>query len=580
MKFLLVAINAKYIHSNPAVYSLCKYATQQVPELEETIEIAEYTINNSMDSILSDLYKLRPDVIGISCYIWNWNMVKDIVREIKKLLPDIIIWLGGPEVTYNPENVFSEVPDADGIMIGEGEGTFLDIMKMYSGIDAGPINAIRGICYRKGGKILRTEPREQLNLTELPFLYNNPEDFNNRIIYYESSRGCPFRCSYCLSSIDKTVRLRDTEVVKRELQHFLDNKVTQVKFVDRTFNCNHNHAMEIWKYISEHDTGITNFHFEIEADLLTDEEIELLNILRPGAVQMEIGVQSTNDATLKEIRRYASVDKIRESVAKLQRGQNIHIHLDLIAGLPYETLDIFKKSFNDVFTMKPEQLQLGFLKVLKGSHMYDMAKEYGLVYKSLPPYEVLYTKWLSYEDVIILKKVEEMVEIYYNSNQYRHVLPVLLSKFPDAFTMFYELAKFYDRKGYCINTPSRSGKYEALLDFADEVCMGEHDIFTELMTFDLYAREKMKSRSGFMNDITKQYEVIRTFFEDEENIVKYLPDYARYHSKQIMKMTHAEIFHYSVWDEQVREVEPTLVVFDYKIRNPLTGEIKFFLISL
>ena len=328
------------------------------------------------------------------------------------------------------------------------------------------------------------------------------------------------------------------------------------------------------------DNGITNFHFEIEADLLTDEEIELLNILRPGAVQMEIGVQSTNDATLKEIRRYASVDKIRESVAKLQRGQNIHIHLDLIAGLPYETLDIFKKSFNDVFTMKPEQLQLGFLKVLKGSHMYDMAKEYGLVYKSLPPYEVLYTKWLSYEDVIILKKVEEMVEIYYNSNQYRHVLPVLLSKFPDAFTMFYELAKFYDRKGYCINTPSRSGKYEALLDFADEVCMGEHDIFTELMTFDLYAREKMKSRSGFMNDITKQYKVIRTFFEDEDNIVKYLPDYARYHSKQIMKMTHAEIFHYSVWDEQVREVEPTLVVFDYKIRNPLTGEIKFFLISL
>ncbi|MBQ9123402.1 MAG: B12-binding domain-containing radical SAM protein, partial [Lachnospiraceae bacterium] len=423
MKFLLTAVNAKYIHSNPAVYSLRGYVGE---ELSQNVEIAEYTINQNISDILGDIYKKKPDVIGFSCYIWNWTIIQQLVVEIHKLLPNMPIWLGGPEVSFEGKELMERYPMVTGIMVGEGEETFRQLLVYYVNqeemegkgflsdhLEVGGLNQISGLMLPTGA----TSARALTDLSKVPFLYQDLQPFENRIVYYESSRGCPFRCSYCLSSIDKTVRLRDVEMVKKELQFFLNQKVPQVKFIDRTFNCNHDHAVAIWKYILEHDNGVTNFHFEIAADLLREEEIALLAQMRPGLVQLEIGVQTTNPKTLEEIKRVMNIDHLEQVVKDLKEGNNIHLHLDLIAGLPYEDYESFGKSFNRVYGMKPEQLQLGFLKVLKGSYMEEMAKEYGLIYGSQPPYEVLYTKCLSYDHVLKLKRIEEMVELYYNSNQ-------------------------------------------------------------------------------------------------------------------------------------------------------------------
>ncbi len=411
MKFLLTAINSKFIHSNPAIYSLKSFAGE---EYKADVEIAEYTINHRLEQILADIYYRKPDVIGISCYIWNISMVHALLVELHKIFPKLPIWLGGPEVSYDAKDLLEQYPFLTGIMLGEGEESFLDLLKYYKGEEGIRLEEIHGLCLQSG----KTPKRNLTNLTSLPFLYEEMSAFQHRIIYYESSRGCPFSCSYCLSSIDKSVRLRDSELVKKELLFFLSQKLPQVKFIDRTFNCNRKHAMDIWNTISEHDNGITNFHFEIAADILSTEEISLLQSMRPGLVQLEIGVQTTNETTLNEIRRSMDMTKLKQNIKAIQKANNVHIHLDLIAGLPFEGYDSFKASFLEVYDMKPEQLQLGFLKVLKGSYMHTMAKEYGLVYQDQAPYEVLFTKWLSYEELLRLKQVEEMVEIYYNSNQY------------------------------------------------------------------------------------------------------------------------------------------------------------------
>lgn len=441
MRFLLTAVNAKYIHSNPAVYSLQAYACQEDPTLKEQIFVAEYTINQQMEDVLADLYEHRPDVIGFSCYIWNIPYIEKLVRELKKLLPQVQIWLGGPEVSFDAEKVMEEYPQLTGIMLGEGEQTFLELAQHYRSGESGEeaLSRIAGLAIRKNGKVILTGPRVLTDLSVIPFLYDDLKKFENKILYYESSRGCPFRCSYCLSSIDKKVRLRDLSIVKRELQFFLDQKVAQVKFVDRTFNCNKKHAMEIWEYLLTHDNGITNFHFEIAADILDEEQIRLLNQFRPGAVQLEIGVQSTNEETIREIDRHMDVGLLRQIVQKIHAGHNIHIHLDLIAGLPLEGYTSFGHSFDDVYAMEPEQLQLGFLKVLKGSKMHDNCEKYGLVYLDEPPYEVLYTSWLSYEEVRRLKQIEEMVELYYNSNQFVTTLKLLVPQFASPFAFLKSL---------------------------------------------------------------------------------------------------------------------------------------------
>ena len=571
MKFLLVAVNAKYIHSNPAVYSLKRFAG----EYTDAVEIAEYTINNRMEDILEDIYRRKPDAIGFSCYIWNIGMVEKLMGELHKLLPQLPVFLGGPEVTYDADKLLRKYPYLTGIFIGEGEATFAQVVKYYVKKNPESLEDIPGLMLRSG----MTPERKPLNLTDVPFLYDDMAPFTNRIIYYETQRGCPFRCSYCLSSIDKTVRFRDIEVVKKELAFFLEKKVKQVKFVDRTFNCNHDHAMAVWQYLYEHDNGVTNFHFEIAGDILREDEIALVAKMRPGLVQFEIGVQSTNTDTLREIRRVMDIGKLKQVVAALKAAHNVHIHLDLIAGLPYEDYDSFARSFDDVYAMEPEQLQLGFLKVLKGSYMAEMAESYGLVYTDYAPYEVLYTNWLSFTEICRLKRIEEMVEIYYNSGQFAHSLPVMIADFGQGAFAFYEaLAAFYEEQGFFVETPSRIYRYQALLSFAKTIHPEHQELYKELLLFDLYVRENLKSRPDFAPDLHELQPVIHAFYKKEESERRYLPHLSEIPAPQLSRMTHLEPFSYSVWATDVSEVkrlpEQAFLLFDYDHRDPLTREAK------
>lgn len=583
MQFLLTAVNAKYIHSNPAVYSLKAYAGSQ---LQPYIALAQYTINQKTEEILGDLYKRHPDVIGFSCYIWNIDMIQELLWEIPKVLPDTDIWLGGPEVSYDGEILIKKLPMIKGIMVGEGEETFKELLTYYTSKkrketkgdsqkdeDDSELEKIQGLVLRQGS----TGERPLTDINALPFLYEDLQDFSHKIIYYETSRGCPFRCSYCLSSIDKKVRLRNPDIVKKELAFFLEQKVPQVKLIDRTFNCNHSHAMEIWKYIKEHDNGVTNFHFEIAADLINEEELLLLKGMRPGLMQMEIGVQTTNRKTLKEINRSTDLKHVAEVVKRIREYRNIHLHLDLIAGLPYEDYESFQNSFNDVYAMKPEQLQLGFLKVLKGTKIWEKSREYGIAYGKRPPYEVLYTKWISYEEILKLKQMEEMVELYYNSGQFTHTLPVLENMFESPFALFRSLAAFYEEKGYFLNSPARSYRYQVILAFAASIAPEKEELYRELLTFDYYLRENAKNRPDFCRDLSLYRDSIWDFYRKEEEKPEILAEYKEYHARQTIKMTHMEAFFYPVWEKErekitVRRSKPALVIFDYKKRDALTKE--------
>lgn len=588
MKFLLVAVNAKYIHSNPAIYSLRAFAGKVAAK---KVELAEYTINQSMQEILADIYARNPDAVGFSCYIWNWALIRELLAELPKLLPRTDIWLGGPEVTYDADQIMKVYPQLTGIMVGEGEASFRDLMEYYLDKETGSVQEklqkIPGLCLRTG----YTAAREPVDMSGIPFLYEDLAPFENRIIYYETSRGCPYRCSYCLSSVEKRVRIRDINVVKRELQFFLDRRVKQVKLVDRTFNCAHEHAMAVWRYIKENDNGVTNFHFEISADILREDEIELLCSLRPGQVQLEIGVQSVNPDTLQAIQRAMNVERLENIVNAIRREQNMHLHLDLIAGLPYEGYASFGESFDRVYAMRPDQLQLGFLKVLKGSPLWERAEEFGIRYLDSPPYEVLYTGWLSYEEVRKLKAVEEMVELYYNSGQFTRTLPFLERAFETPFAMYECLAAFYGEKGYFTNSPARAYRYQVLLDFAEKWDGARLPIYRELLTLDLYLRENVKSRPEFAADISVCGEHIRHFYQAEETRRRYLPGYEGWDWKQLSRMTHLEPFRYPVWDEAfLRESAASCVpeshavagyiLFDYHCRNPLNAEAATQYISL
>lgn len=539
MKILLAACNAKYIHSNLAVYDLKAYSS----DYDEHVILREYTINQPKDEILKDIYSSGADVVCFSCYIWNISFVRELIRDLVKILPKTAFWVGGPEVSYDAEKFLTEMPEMTGVMVGEGEKTFHDLLEFYiDGKDS--LEEISGIAYRTGDKIIHNGWRELMDLSAIPFVYEHLEKFENRIIYYESSRGCPFSCSYCLSSIDKKLRFRDLELVKKELQFFLDHRVPQVKFVDRTFNCKHEHAMTIWKYILEHDNGVTNFHFEISADLLREEEMELMSQMRPGLIQLEIGVQSTNPETIRAIHRHMDLKKLEHCVNRVHSFRNIHQHLDLIAGLPYEDYDTFHQSFNDVYRMKPDQLQLGFLKVLKGSLMQKEAEVYGIVYKEKEPYEVLSTNWLTYGEVLKLKMVESMVEVYYNSGQFWHTLEYLVPFEKDAFTFYEKLGSFYEKKGYSEISHSRMRRYEILLEYLQEETDVPTEVAAQKMLYDLYLREKLKKRPVFAPD-QKQYETA-------------VWNYRK--NNQVSKTAHIEVFE-----------NGTVILFDYEKRDPLSN---------
>ena len=487
MKILLAAVNAKYIHSNLAVYSIRANAG----EYRDQIELGEYTINQYVEEILQDIYKKKPDLIAFSCYIWNIRQIRELVRELRKVLPEVPIWLGGPESSYDAKGLLENYPEVTGVLVGEGEESFYELLKYYDG-KISDLCAVPGIAYREGEEIICKPYALIKDFSSLKFAYDGFEDFEHKIIYYESSRGCPFSCSYCLSSIDMSVRFRNLDLVKKELQTFIDAKVPQVKFVDRTFNCKVSHAMEIWTYLHEHDNGVTNFHFEVAADLLTEEEMNLFAKMRKDLIQLEIGVQSTNEETICEIRRKMDFEKVAGLVCRVKQLGNIHQHLDLIAGLPNEDYESFGKSFDDVFALRPEQLQLGFLKVLKGSYMYENRAAYGLVYRSEPPYEVLSTNWVSYDEMIRLKGIEQMVELYYNSHQYDKTLEEVFRVEKSAFTFFESLGDDYRAKGYHLMNHSRKEKYYILKDFLDRRYPEKSEYYWELLKTEFNSREVRK----------------------------------------------------------------------------------------
>ena len=596
MKFLLAAINAKYIHSNPGVYSLRAFARTKIPGAD--IEIGEYTINHQMDLILQDIYRRKPDFIGFSCYIWNISYVMEIVRDVKKVLPEVEIWLGGPEVSYDAKKVLTRELDVRGVMRGEGELTFTELVQAYlkreelcaASLD---LDHIPGITYRaESGEVVEHGPQRLLSLDEIPFYYDDMAGFENRIVYYESSRGCPFSCSYCLSSIDKTVRFRSLDLVLPELQFFLDHKVPQVKFVDRTFNCKRDHTLGVWRYLVEHDNGITNFHFEVSADIFDEEELELIGKMRPGLIQLEIGVQSTNPDTIKEIHRHMDLVKLKQAVDRVYDYRNTHQHLDLIAGLPYENYESFMRSFDDVYRMRPDQLQMGFLKVLKGSYMEEQVAAYDLKYRGIPPYEVLSTKWLPYSDVIRLKGVEDMVEVYYNSGQFPATMKLLEKKFAWPSEIFTSLAEYYEKNGLTGISHSRLARYEILYRFLEEkeakveqstpesenpaeteqkigVKAAETAVkptlsdFRDSLMYDIYVRENTKSRPSFASDQSPYKKEVREFFMAEEENPQWLTDYVGFDSKQMAKMAHLEHME-----------DGNFVLFDYKKRDSLSGNAR------
>ena len=577
MKILLVAVNAKYIHSNPAVHSLKACAG----EYEDCVEIAEYTINQQPSYIMREIYRRRPDVIAFSCYIWNRGIMDAVLPDLHKLLPHADFWAGGPEVSHDAAGAIGRWR-LRGVITGPGETAFARMAAAYGTGTAEELPAVLD------GNRMRPK------LDQLPFWYKNMEDFAYRIIYYESSRGCPFSCSYCLSSIDRSMDFRSIDRVCRELDFFLEKKVPQVKFVDRTFNCRKEHALPILRHILAHDNGETNFHFEIAADLLDEDYFAVMEKLRPGAVQLEIGVQSTCPETIEEIHRRMDFHKVAAVVRRISSWRNIHIHLDLIAGLPFEDLQRFRISFDDVYSLRPQQLQLGFLKVLKGSDMERLAPGYDLIYADQPPYEVLSTRWLSYEDLCRLKQIEETVELYYNSGQFAHTLEFMLSRFHGPYAMYESLAAWFDRHALFGVQSSRIRKYEILLEWGIACILGEpqtpplsgqtgtggqirSDVpsikdeadsqisrLKEVLLYDLYLREHMKNRPAFAPSQEPWKEVIHDALHRESLEHTRFPELADCNYRELTKRLHGEVFTH-IFDE------PTLVLFGYERRDPLTN---------
>lgn len=539
--------NAKYVHSNLAIRSLYAYTGSY----DGALGLYECTINQNKDEILKDIYRCAPQILCVSCYIWNLSFMEELLADLNTLLPDTVIWAGGPEVTYDAEAFLQRNREITGVMVGEGEEIFACLMQHYLR-QTKPLEEIRGITYRTAQGIRNNPPMPPISLDDIPFVYQPSDVRAHKMLYYEVSRGCPFSCSYCLSSVEAGVRFRDLALVKKELSFFLEQKAEQIKFVDRTFNCNPKYAASVWEFICAHDNCVTNFHFEVAADLLTEREIAILQRMRPGLVQLEIGVQSTNPQTIEAIRRKMDFAQVSKVVTALAAAHNIHQHLDLIAGLPYEGYESFQRSFNEVYALQPSQLQMGFLKVLKGSAMHSQAQQFRCHYKHREPYEVLATRWLTYDEILRLKQVESMLEIYYNSGQFSASLRVLLPDFASPFAFYEALGEFYEARGYASISHSRLRRYEILLEFAGDRQLPQEPL-TEAMTIDLYARERLKSRPAWMQDNSRFWPQVREYLS----------------RNGYPKATHVE-----------EMSQGQAVLFDYRTRDPLTHNVYIEEISL
>lgn len=586
MKYLLCAVNAKYIHTNLAVYCLEAYAKAHGSDACSCaeIEVCEYTINHHMDQLIQALSQARPDVLVFSCYIWNISIIKELAGEMKKILPGLRIWAGGPEVSYDGAIFLRDNPQVDLVMQGEGEVLFTSLLQLYEEAgDQADLGGLQGLVYRKEGKIIDQGMAPFVDLDQVPFVYKDFGLFKNKILYYETSRGCPFCCSYCLSSVDEKVRFRSLKLVEKELEAFLEAGVPQVKFVDRTFNCNKNHAMAIWTYIKDHDRGLTNFHFEIGGDLLDEDSLALFEQMRPGLIQLEIGVQSTNPETLTAIRRRMDLGQIFSHVDRIHNMGNIHQHLDLIAGLPYEDYDRFGKSFDDLYAHKPDQLQLGFLKVLKGTYMKEKVQDYGLLYRDGAPYEVLASRWMSYEDILRLKGVEELTEDYYNSGQFHCTLAYVIPAFSGPFAFFQAFSLYYRGRGCHLRSHSRLAKYEILRDFLGETGL-DLPWLDQFLVMDLYLREKAKARPAWATGQEDHRAFFKSMYRDHGDLLfPGLTAAGNYDSKKMAGRSHMELFDIDVKGfletGKIRQGS-FCCLFDYQDRDPLSYNARLVCLDL
>ncbi len=462
MKILLTTLNSKYVHSNLAL----KYLYASAEKSRNAIDIQEFTINNEEDYILTELLRKSYDVICFSCYIWNVDRTLCLAETLKKARPEIKILLGGPEVSYDVIPFMSQHKFIDFIISGEGEAPFSELAEALIE-DTREFEKIRGLTYRSEGKIFVNPPAPPLQFESVPFPYLSLVCEEDKIMYYESARGCPFQCSYCLSSVDRKVRSLSMERVKSDLSYFIYKKVKQVKFIDRTFNWDKRRCFEIMKYLIVSDNGETNFHFEMCGELFDEELLQLLSTARPGLFQFEIGVQTTNENALRACNRKSDLPKLSENVRRLVEMGNIHIHLDLIAGLPYEDYPSFRKSFNEVYSLKGHHLQLGFLKLIKGSPLREQAEEHGYLYRTRAPYEVISNKYISSLAMIRLKKIENLLELYYNRGGFHRTLDYSIGELAETpFDFYEELADYYYLKGFQHKSHKKEDLYRIFLLYA------------------------------------------------------------------------------------------------------------------
>jgi len=576
MNIILTALNAKYIHSSLSIRCLKSAAISK----GYSVDTAEFTINNDPKQILRELFIKRPDVLCFSCYIWNISMILEIAENIKKVLPGTMIVLGGPEVSFDAEDTLLKYPFIDIVMRGEGEYTFVRFLDyLYNKLH---LKDVTGITYRLNNDIISNPLSEPVDLNEIPFVYEGLKGLENRIIYYETQRGCPYNCQFCLSSEEKTLRFLNIERVKKELQFFLDNKVPQVKFVDRTFNCKKSHAMEIWKYCMDNDNGITNFHMEISAEAMDEDMLSLLKNAREALFQFEVGVQSTNKDTLNAVKRKCNFNDLKTIVDKIHSFGNIHQHLDLIAGLPFENYASFRNSFNDVYSLNPQQLQLGFLKLLKGSGLRRDAEKYGIVYDSHAPYEVLFTKAMPYKDMLNLKAIEEFTETYYNSSKALNTIAYAVNIFGTPFD-FYEKAGLYmEDHGYTKNQSSKAQTYTNLYEFfmSENIDNDKLDILKELLLFDMLLNDNLRSFPYWIEENDEELKnKKREFFNNKELVEKYLPEHKDLSAARLGRQFGMAKFSFDISqipftaDKDIKK-QKTFILFDYSAKNSITGLAK------
>lgn len=546
MKILLTTLNSKFIHTNLAI----RYIKESIKDLAD-VEIREYTINNQLDYILKDIYLAGYDAVFFSTYIWNVYDIVKLCENLKKVNPKLIIGLGGPEVSYDSEDAMAKYEFVDYILRGEGEMVMRDLVKYFNGeMD---IKDVDGVTYRCGDEVVKNKEREllkDLDLIPSPYENLNVKEYENRIVYYETSRGCPFNCQYCLSSAIKGLRYFSIDRVKRDLKKLIDAKVSQIKFIDRTFNANKKFAKEIMKFLMENDNGYTTYHFEVTAHLLDDDMLEFLKNCKEGLFQFEIGVQTTNQEALDAVGRRDDFEKLSHVVKTIESYQNIHQHLDLIAGLPYEGYDSFEKSFNDVFALQIEQLQLGFLKMIKGTGMRARAEEFEYEYKNYAPYEVLCNKFISYDEILKLKDIEDILERYYNSNNFSLSVKYITENYysESAFKFFEDFASYFNEMGYFHLAQGKNQLYSILADFYKEKIGENYDLFMEILKYDYVSLGKISSVPNIFNklEVKDMKARVHEFLHDRENLEKYLPKHVDTPAKYILKYIHFECFKYDI----------------------------------